>query len=98
MKKLLLILLCVPLIGFGQHTMIPIDSLDFINGVSYLNINSYDGSAFYINEKEGTIIEIYYTKGLPQIEWTYSVGNAEECDRWFYDENGDENATLCLRR
>ena len=73
----------------GQHTMIPNDSLDFINGVLYLNSNSYNGSAFYINEKEGKIIEISYWKGLPQIEWAYSDGNAEEYERWFYDENGE---------
>ena len=91
MKKLLLLLMIVPMIGFGQHTMISIDSLDFINGVSYLNNNRYDGSAFYIDEEEGKIIETYYTKGLPQIKWAYSVGSAEEYDRWFYDENGEEH-------
>ena len=90
MKKLLLILLCSPLMGFGQHTMISIDSLDLINGFSYLNNNIYDGSAFYLDEEKGKIIETYYRKGLPQVTWAYSFGNTEEYDRWFYDENGEE--------
>ena len=76
MKKLLLILLCVPLIGFGQTEY---KKLYHDNGQLMVEGNIKDG-------KKDSIWKWYDEKGQLQAEVTYKDGKEEGWYKWF--ENG----------
>ena len=75
MKKLLLLLLCVPLIGFGQTEY---EKIYYENGQLKLEVNYKDG-------KEEGLWKGYYDNSQLRMEGNYKDGKQEGLWKGYYD-------------
>ena len=73
MKKLLLILLCLPMIGFGQDNIILFDGEEIvakiieinINDIKYKKISNLDGPLYTLDKNE--VFMIKYANGEKEV-------------------------------
>ena len=96
MKKLLLILLFLPLIGFSQEK-ISFENLTDSSGIMYYKGQLFTGKSFYQNHTNQLIAEfnynlgvlngkmqVWYENGQLEGEWNYKKGNINgEVKEWY---------------